>query len=173
MVCSSLEIAVYPTQDLELVHRLCSHPEVYPHIIDDGCPQNSADWHIHYDSRRIYLVPYHIRDDRPPTPMGVIAFFPMNFVLYEGHIFLLPEYRGQVSVEIVHKTNQWLFDNTTAQKIIGFVPVTRIAVKKLMEKCAFKEEGFCPKSVLLNGQLVDQYILGIGRDDYGHGRWRR
>jgi RimJ/RimL family protein N-acetyltransferase len=169
MVFSSLNVALYRTRDMDLVKQLSSHPDIFPHIGDDGSPKNPADKHYINSSNRYYLIPYIFLDDNPPIPMGLIVYYPINHVLYEGHIFIYPEYQHQMTVDVGHKANKWLFENSPAQKILAFVPTTKTHVLKLVQKAGFKQEGFIPKSISLNGQLIDQYIYTIGRDDYGNG----
>lgn len=169
MVCSRLDIAIYRTRDMNLIKRLASHPAIYPHIIDDGCPQNSADWHPHDGDKRYYLIPYNCSDDCP-KPMGLIAYYPINHILFDAHIFIYPEYQARLTVALGHKANRWLFENTSAQKIMAFVPINKLAVLKLVQRVGFAQEGFLKKSFLLKGQLTDQYIYALEKNYYGYGQ---
>lgn len=169
MVCSSLNVAIYRTRDMQLVKELSSHPAIFENIGDDGTPKNPADRQFIDSSNRYYLIPYIIADDRPqPEPMGLIAYYPINHTLFEAHIFIYPEYQNVMTVEVGHKANRWLFDNSPAQKIIAFIPITKPAVLKLVQKVGFKQEGYCPNSIMLNGRSVDQYIYAIEKKHYGY-----
>lgn len=165
---SSLNVVIYRTHDMDLVKRLGSHPDIYAAIGDDGSPHNSADWHPRDSSQKYYLIPWLISLTDDPKPMGCIVFYVINHVLYEGHIFLLPEYQHQISVSIGHKALNWIFNNTPCKKVIAFVPVTMPHLLKLVIKTGFIQEGFLKNSCSSDGKLIDQYIYTIGKDYYGH-----
>jgi RimJ/RimL family protein N-acetyltransferase len=166
MVFSSLDIAIHRTRDMELVKRLSMRDDIFALIRDDGAINNAAKRNFINSNNRYYLIPYIFPDDCPPTPTGLIIYYPLNHVLYEGHIFIYPEYQHQATVEVGHKANRWLFENSPAQKIIALVSVNKPHVLKLVQKAGFRQEGFLPRSVLLNGELVDQYLYAIEKQDY-------
>jgi RimJ/RimL family protein N-acetyltransferase len=168
MVCS-LNIVVHRTQDMALVKKLATHPAIYPHIIDDGCPKNPANWHPIDSSNRYYLIPWLISLSNDPVPMGIIAFYPLNHVLFEAHIFLLPEFQGKATDSICLKTISWMFANSPCQKIMAFIPTTKIYLVNLVESLNFEREGYIKKSISYQGELVDQYIYSLGRLTNGHG----
>lgn len=159
MVCS-LDIVVYRTHDMNLVKSLSTRPDIYPLIIDDGCPK-AEDYHPIDSSHRYFLVPWLI--DIKPIPMGIVAFYALGHVLFEGHIFILPEYQHKLSLEIGQKSLEWLWSHTYAQKVVTFIPITKPHVIKYVTKLGFKEEGFCPGSFSSDQKIIDQYIYGIRR----------
>lgn len=162
MVCG-IDIVIYRTHDMGLVKSLSTRPEIYPLITDDGSPK-PEDYFPIDSACRYYLIPWLINLDHvPPTPMGIIAFYALSHVLYESHIFILPEYRHQSSLEIGNKSLAWLWKHTYAKKVISFIPITKPHVIKYVTKLGFSQEGFCPHSFSSDQKLIDQYIYGIGR----------
>jgi RimJ/RimL family protein N-acetyltransferase len=166
-----MNLVVHRTRDMDFVKLIGSHPDIYPFIIDDGCPSSPDDWLPIDGDKRYYLIPWLLHKNIDPEPIGVAAYYARNHVLYEGHACLLPKYRHLMSHEIGSKCNQWMFDNTPCQKVIGFVPVTKPNMYKIALKAGFEDEGLCKNSYLSDGRLIDQHIVGIGRDYYyGNGK---
>lgn len=159
----SLNVAIYRTRDMSLIKKIGTHPDIYPHIIDDGCPSNPADWQPHDNGRNYFLIPSFLSSTEN-IPMGIIAFYAINHVLFDAHICILPEFRKKMTADIGLKATQWMFDNTSCKKIIAFIPVNRPDVLALAQKGSLKLEGFCKNSFLSDGILIDQYIYGLGRE---------
>ena len=96
--------------------------------------------------------------------IGYYCILKRNAVTYEIHAQILPEYRKEYSVESGFAVLQWMMDNTDAMKIIAQVPMIYPNVKAFCQRFGFRVEGILTKSYLKGGELVDQWILGVSRD---------
>lgn len=164
MVCSSL--TVERTRDMKLVKRLWTDPRIYSQMTDDGCPKNPADWHPSDSDRHYFLIPWLEKPTQERVPMGIVAYYSTSFVIFDIHIGILPQYQHQMTQEIVIKSNAWIFARTPCEKILAFVPITKLNVLTLALKCGFKEECYLQASFLSDGTLTDQHLLSIGRSQY-------
>lgn len=164
-------LILLPTHDMVLVKRLWSDPAIYHQMIDDGCPKNPADWQPAGGERRHYLVPW-LDENNQMTAMGIIGYYAISHVMYEVHIGLLPQFQHRMTQEICVAANDWIFTHTPCKKIIAFVPFSKPNVRAIALRCGFKEEGLSPCSFLINGELIDQYILGLERSEHVRNNWR-
>lgn len=161
MVFSNINIAIYRTRDMDMVKQLSSHPDIYHQIIDDGCPSDSADWQPKDNPRHYYLIPWLISPDQENIPLGIVAYYQINHILFDAHVFILPEYQHQYSVEIGQLTKQWMFDNTSCRKIIGLIPANKPHVLEWAKKCGMYQEGYLHNSISIKNKLIDQYIFTV------------
>lgn len=71
---------------------------------------------------------------------------------------------------------RWFMENSSEQlqKINAKTPVYNSGARKLLLKLGFKDEGTDRLSFLKNGELFDQYILGITKDEVrGQIKWQQ
>lgn len=161
---SGLQLTILRTRDMGLVKQLWGDPSIYHLMSDDGCPSNPAKWQPVDSDRRVFLVPWLYSVDKPPQPMGLVSFYAVNYVMYEVHIGLLPAFHHTLTYDLCIKAKNWMFENTPCQSIIAYVPASKPHVRALAIKCGMLESGILPKSLLVQGVLIDQYVFSIGRD---------
>jgi RimJ/RimL family protein N-acetyltransferase len=169
MVCG-INLKIERTRDMGLVKQLASDPAIYPEIIDDSfSDKKNCVWQPENAKNKYYLIPYLCEKEAPPCPLGVIAYYPINHILFEGHLFILPAFQHIMTAELGHMANKWMFQHSSCQSIIAFVPTSKPHVLKFVKKAGLKQVGILPASYASNGEIVDQYIFRLGKQDYGTG----
>jgi RimJ/RimL family protein N-acetyltransferase len=147
-------IVIKRTHDMDLVHMIWTNSRLFKYMCDDY--SNNPALYTPVDSPYLYyLVPY-IND----KPMGVILFIPNNSITYQVHIGMLPRFWGKMTQEACELTIEWLKANTACKKIMSLTPVNNKIALALAKRCGFVQQGVLTKSILMNGQLIDQVLTG-------------
>lgn len=148
--------------DRDMVDKILKDPEIYKHLGDDGSlpAENFTSLYL-LTNPMIYMLKAIIEDDIA----GLIGFYPRNFVSYDIHITVLPQYRGKTGVEVMKKAIDWMFENTPCRKVIANAPTSNRPAYALAIKCGFQKEGLLSKSYLKNGKLYDEHILGFSKEE--------
>ena len=141
------------TYDTDFIVQCVTEPSVWRMIADDG-----------FLNPDLYFPPmsdslYWLR----AGDYGVFMLQPHNSVTYECHTVLLPSARGK-SVGIARLAVDWFFANSPCQRIITNVPDYNPLALRLAKKVGFTEIGINEKSILKNGVLHDQVLLGISKE---------
>lgn len=141
------------THDMTLVREIMTHKSIYKHLMPDNFVSaenfNPVDDDLFY-----YLLP---KSDG--KVMGIIFLSPLNMVLYQGHVALLPEFYGQ-GIEAVTEGIAWLRRNTDIAKLLAFVAEDNGLAKSMLEKTGFYEQAIIEKSVIKRGNLMNLYLMG-------------
>ena len=143
-------------KDIDFVLRVLFHPTVYPHIVGDSIMLR-GDVVRMVDNPKFLLL--------SPNEYSIFIFEHRTPVVLEGHTSVLPEGRGKKCVEAGRRTIQWIWNNTSYCKIVGFTPLSNVTAQKYNMKLGFVKEGVCTDSFLINGKLQDQIIYGINREE--------
>jgi len=150
------KVAIKRTHDMQFVKEVMTHPRIWKWISDDGCSVETFD---PVDSDKLYwLTP--VGESR----MGVFFVHPHNTVTYEIHTAILPEYWGNGSDLAAIEVLKWIFSNTPCQKLITHVPQNNPFALRFAKFAGLQIEGINRKSFMKNGQLLDQYLLGISKE---------
>lgn len=143
-----------------LVRFVVTHPAIYPHISDDHSP--AADEYEPVIAEGIYWLACASGDDLA----GLFMAHPWNGATYEIHTCILPPFRGPAAREATAAVLAWLFTQTRCQKVVTHVPATNRAAYRLATDSGLKDEGLNRRSFLKGGELIDQHLLGITREEW-------
>lgn len=143
---------IHPTDDYEFIKSVCLHPKIWPWVSDDY--SNISEYEP--DLNHLYL---EIVDGEK---VGFFAIKPINAILFEMHIAVLPVGWGKSDI-YTKKLIEWVFSNTNCQKLIAFIPESNKKTLKLAEKCGLTREGFIQDSFQKNGKLFGQHLFSIAR----------
>lgn len=135
-------------QDLEAVKTVLG--ELWPHISDDHSPSGPDGLVLRSGE---FWVGVH-----DPDLVAAYFFRPINSTLWEGHINVRPSAWGK-SDDYTHGCIKWMRENTTCQKVIGYIPVTATAVLKHVGRCGFKTHSIIAGGVMLGGEAVDLVMV--------------
>jgi RimJ/RimL family protein N-acetyltransferase len=142
-------VIISETKDLDKIARVLKHPEIFDRISEDGPTLDT--WMPNTDDALF------VTDE---NNIGLMIYHWVNSVTIECHVQVLPKHRDQA-----HKFGQlvleWAWDNTKATKIVAQIPEIYPSVIKFAYKNGFSFEGVNKLSYLKNGQLHDQYYLGL------------
>jgi len=119
----------------------------------------------------------HTLDDFDPKPdencwiniedIGLYNLHPHNSTTLEIHAFILPNKRKENSALTGREILNWILNNAPEQyqKVIAQVPFLYPNVKDFCIKNGFQIEGINRLSHKKNGVIVDQWLLGITREE--------
>lgn len=147
------------TQDYSLIRRIMAHPRVYPHITDDACPP-VEEFHP-VESPEIWYVVVRAGEQL----LGMWCFFPQNHVTWEVHTCLLPAAYGEIGREAAKRMASWIWQNTPCRRIITNVPAFNRLALKFAKAAGMVEFGRNERSFLKNGELHDQIMLGLSKEE--------
>ena len=142
--------------DKDILNRIVSHPDVYPHIIDDYADNSLVDQY----GELLLKAGFPIISD-----CEGIAFIlmPRSHTVFDVHTIILPESRGRKAIDTAKEIARFVFENTTCKKINSEIRVGDRATMLFALRVGFKKQGINTKSFLLNGELLDQYVVGLER----------
>jgi len=145
--------------DFERVARVIGDPLIWPSISDDDHTvfDPAAVKNI-LDDTRLYVL--------MPNENTVLTFIPQSTILYDSHIAIRLGHRGKEGFAGTRQALGWIFDHTPCLKIVGRFPVTKRELLWMARAMKFHLEGFCRKSILRNGQLEDQIMIGLTKEDW-------
>ena len=145
------------TYDAEIIEGLMRMPDIWATVAEDG--QNPDDFKADCEGECWLLM----MDGE--NFVGAYNLHSHNSVTVEIHAHVLPTHRKQYSYATGIAALQWVTDNTNYQKVVAVIPTIYENVKRFTCSFGFQEEGINRKSYLKNGEIVDQWLLGITRDE--------
>ena len=147
-------------QDVDFVAGILGHPEVFPFISEDG--SDSADVTQHANALLATPVIYVMS----PNEWTLAIFVPRSSVCLELHTCILPDGRGKIALQVNRDVGAWIFENTTCQKVITWVPVFNRAADLMARRLGFELQGNNDKSFLRHGTLYDQLLYGVTKEKW-------
>lgn len=146
------------THDMQLVSSIMFDPAIWPHAHDDG----AVDWQpVDMDGLHWMLV--KLLDDKAG---GLFLVHPQNSYCYEMHTCLLPHMWGEQSARAAQMLLQWAFEKTDCQKMVTNVPAYNRAALRFATAGGMTQEGINRASFMRKGELVDQIMLGITKQEW-------
>lgn len=147
--------------DLEAVHKILGHPEVYPYIRDDLSP--SVEEHTTVDTLanpQIYFL--------MPAPGCLFIFAPvLTGSLYEGHFAALPESRGGPVAAAGRRAVRWMFAHTPCERMVWGIHQDNIRAIRSAERIGLVHTHTLRDSVILDGKLGSLVVMEIGKHEQG------
>lgn len=140
------------TTDKALIKSILMNEEIFKAIKDDGFSGSFEP-----DIENETWVSITVND----KCIGVYNFHGRGVITCEIHAHILPEYRKEFSLESGLKILQWFVKYFKYRKLVAQVPFCHPNVKAFCLANGFKEEGINKGSYLKNGELLDQWYLGI------------
>ena len=146
------------TFDTELIKSIITRDDIWSTVAEDG--RKKEDYAPNVTDECWLLMTSN--DD----VVGLYNLHAHNAVTIEIHAHVLPEHRNEHSKETGHEALQWIYSNSPEyKKVVAQIPVIYENVKRFTCGFGFKVEGVNRLSYLKNGAIVDQYLLGITRDE--------
>ena len=144
--------------DHEIADRIIHHPEVYPMISDDHSdPSHTQLGTFFLMNPAVWLV--------HPSEHVLLVTIPRSNTVHEVHTMIEPEGRGRQAIKDVRRAAKWYFENEgKCEKIITYVPFYNKQAYIFAKLVGMKDEGVCTKSIRKNGELVDQWVLGLEKE---------
>lgn len=140
-------------RDFEKVERVLKHPDVYPHISDDGSlPVEEFSIRGMLENPAVIIL--------MPTDDIVATFMPYNYVMYEVHINILEAARNASSIEAVARAVDYVYETTPCVKMVAWVPDLYDNVYRFCLLFGMGVEGVVPESYMKDGKLYSQKLMG-------------
>lgn len=146
------------THDMQLVRELATHDSVWPHISDDGCDRESYQPIDHPSIYWLLAI-------EGPDVLGAYMVIPENTATYRIHVFMLPSAYGPKAHKAGSEVLRWIFKHTPARKLSAQISEKNALAYRYAKRAGFVDEGINRRSLLKDGVLLNQRILGITREE--------
>ncbi len=142
----------------EDIHDIITDHELFGRISEDGI--NFDDYDVDFDEGKCYLL--IMADD---IVIGVWLLYPANRSTLNIHCNILKRYRkhGKEAGNLIVK---WFVDECPEQyfKLNAEIPILYPEVYYFTKKFGFYDEGINRCSICKDGKFIDQWRLGLTRD---------
>jgi hypothetical protein len=143
------------------LNRLFSHPAIQPHVHDDFLPI----------AARNHLGELLLRDPdiwvlQPASGVVLVAHPLLAPLVWDLHVAVRPECRGEYAFAYLREALFWLFQHTPAEVLVGLVPVGNFPARGMVRIMGFQRQGVLPRSHLKAGIYQDRAIYTLTRKDY-------
>lgn len=145
-----------PTNDMQLVKQIVTHPKLWPYLSDDFSPDPESFEPIQAPGI-IYLL---VRDGE--AVLGCFVLHPHSAIVWEVHTCLLPAAWGR-SEEATRGGTEWIWANLNCVRLITNVPVSNPLALRLAKRSGMEEYGRNPHSFMKHGKTETMVLLGITR----------
>ena len=134
-------------------------PEIFERIAEDGISPD--DYEIDLPERNCYML---IKKDG--ETIGLWCLYPANTSTLNVHANILKEHRKHAK-EAARLMLNWFAEHSPDQyvKLNAEIPVIYEDVYMYTKNHGFVDEGINRLSIMKNGVLVDQHLLGLTRDE--------
>lgn len=154
-----MTIKLRETWDYEFITELLKDDELWPRISEDGIHKSA--WEAPQDSVHYLLC---MSED---GTAGLFVVHPLNATALEVHINILQQFRQRHAYDCGKAFVEWFVNRAPENfhKVIAQVPVIYPEVAKFTQKFGFLDEGLNRKSIMKQGELIDQHYYGLTRSD--------
>jgi len=148
------------TKDKKDILRILTDPWMYERIKDDLAPNLDVFKDQFTESTMISDARYIISDDK----LALYIIHPLNSISWVIHTHVLPAAHTN-SINYSKQVLDYIFTSyNDIHKLIAIIPDIYMDVLKHCKKCGFLQEGMISKSILKDGKILDQVMLGLERD---------
>lgn len=145
------------THDMVLVASIMAHPAIFKHIAEDGIDAPDP-----IDHPGLYWLLVTSGD----VPAGAFLLHATGSICYEMHTMILPQFHGEPARAAAQALLHWVFTELDCWKLVTRVPVYNRAARRFALANGMREEGVNRASYLKDGQLIDQILLGITKEEW-------
>jgi len=145
------------TRDTELIKSMMM--DVGHLAFEDGA--NKVDWNPEMGMGNGWLL-----IECKATPVALCKIRIVQARTIEIHPYAMPGHSSKWR-NIVECILKWIYDSEKVEKVIAFVGVCHRLTYKLALKIGFQDEGLSRKSYFKNGEMLDQHLIGITRQEIG------
>lgn len=154
-------IALKAAQTIGEVSEILRDPELFDRISEWDSPKDTYE--IPFDGRQCYML-IKLGD----KSIGVWCLYPVNGSTLNIHCNILKEYReyGKAAGRLIV---DWFANECPEQyqKLNAEIPIIYPEVYHFTKGFGFIDEGINRKSIMKDGELTDQYRLGLTRSEAG------
>ena len=156
-----MRVRIEECYDMDYVEEVLCDGEMWKRIAEDD--QDIEDFTteaINDNWRFLELL-------TPDGSIGMFILHPVNVTTCKIHAHVLKKFREKYAVEAGWAMMWWMNNHlpVRVRKIIAEIPTVHQDVYHYTKKFGFIDEGVNRKSILIDGEVVDQYYLGITREE--------
>jgi hypothetical protein len=141
-------------EHVRIVDDIVQEPAVFDMLVDD----HSQGFKGQSVGASFLSGPYTMLN---PAPGVLFMLSPRTLTMFELHTMIKQEARGKSALQAARRAAEWVFKNTTCEKLITNVPTFNKPALAFALRFGFKREGLCTKSFRRDGKLYDQHLLGL------------
>lgn len=152
-------ITLQRAENIEEFDWILKDPEIFERIAEDGI--DAEYYQVDLPDRNCYMI---IKDD--DKTIGVWCLYPANASTLNIHANILKEHRKHAK-EAARLVLNWFADHSPDQyvKLNAEIPVIYEDVYTYTKSFGFIDEGINRLSIMKKGQLIDQHLLGLTRNE--------
>ncbi len=141
------------TEDIELIRSIATRDDVWIHFAEDG--QNKDKYTP--GTNNLFLL---YKEKREIVGMCQVDIINIITLMIHPYLFNGKKHLGR---DFIKKTLSWLVSNSKAkvEKVVAIIPENAKSVYNCAIKCGFKQEGFLRNQHKKNGQILNQFYMGI------------
>ena len=150
-------------KNAQYIQQFVQDSKLYERLSEDGAVP-AQDWipNLHLS---IWLLAYEL-DGNEIDPWGLFAFVPETRIVWRFHPAIPSDKWGnKKNIEAGKLALQWVWKHSEARKLVGKAPALYPDLLKWAQRIGMSREGVQRKSYLKNGELHDQYYMGISRPE--------
>lgn len=151
---------VQRVNNARLVESVLTEPALWEAVSEDdtGAPE---DYRIDLDG--MYAIALQRGEEN--ELIGFMLGRHYTDTVVETHIAISPKYWGNdENVELGKKACMLLLEASGADKLVAAIPFPDKQVLRFAQRLGFQREGVNKKSFRRNGELLDQYYVGLTRE---------
>ncbi len=145
------------TKDKELIKKIMFTKGLWETASEDGITKEEFDPDVENDVWLVFFTSDKI--------IGCYLVEPKNSVMIEVHPNIIPKYRKKYTKETGIVFFKWVLSDKRIKKLISYIPVIYPNVRDFCLDFGLKHEGINRLSTIKNGELHDQWMMGITRDE--------
>ncbi len=143
----------------ELVKAVLTETRLWATINEDTGP-SVEDFYL--DTDEVYSVALLGDDDELH---GFVLAHPLSGTVVSTHVCIAPDYWGHKdNVKLGQMACALIFEIPGIVKQVASIPVTDKEVLRFAQRVGFQREGMNKASFLRNGELLDQYYVGLTQE---------
>lgn len=145
------------TTDAALIKAIITHPAIWPYVTDDFA-STIEDYEPIIGERTLYMLAFDGIE-----LLGMWMFEICSPICYKVHTCILPNAYGGRAGQAAKEMAEWIWENTTCQRIITDVPENNRLAYRFALKAGMTQFGLNPKCYQKGGLLMDVALLGMSR----------
>ena len=161
-------IQIKRAESIEQFDWILKDPEIFPRIAEDGI--EPEEFNIPSPVDNCYLLAYDddllTVNDEKPSILGVWCLYPVNKSTLNIHANMIKHHRMHAK-KVFRLILDWFLDDCPKQyvKLNAEIPEIYQDVYHFTKSVGFTDEGINRLSIKKNGDLVNQYRLGLTREE--------
>lgn len=155
-------VAVRHLEDVEAIHSVLRHPDVFHPSCDDFCggPLDLDFGPVLSSRPDIGCIGAYAAGQL----IGLFVLIARSPILWEVHTGILPEHRAAHGAAAARALIHFLFSQTSCRKLITLVPEFNRPALVYAMRAGLRKEGVLTASFLKGGVLHDQTLLSINKE---------